>query len=97
MLTIYKYEVNFGLPTMVMLPGFPMVLHVGSQDGRVFFWAKVDTEAPLHPHYFQLVVTGGEVPPRSYYRGTTFVDNGFVETFVVHLFELGKPEEQQNG
>jgi len=86
MKTIYKYGFaeadNEGPVSFFQLPTGAEVLACGMQNGGLFLWAKVDTEAPLDIRAFQLVPTGGEVPDGK------FVATVFDAPFVWHIFEV---------
>lgn len=77
MKTIYKYEAYGG--ARVDLPAGAQILTLGVQDGWVYVWALIDTEAPTRPVRFTRVGTGWEMhPDPGTYVGTYHEAGGLV-------------------
>lgn len=86
MRTIYKYELEVAQEQIRALPAKAKVLSVQAQDGRVVFWAEVDTAAPIKERKFFCVGTGWEAPPEwAEYVGTIQLGQ-----FVWHFYDGGE-------
>lgn len=76
---IFKYPVFLQDEFSVNLPEGAQILSVQMQGGKPFFWALIDTDAPLKKYTFIVVGTGNPVKPG---------DKQFVGTFQMYGGEL---------
>jgi hypothetical protein len=84
-ITVWKFEVPFVDEPEVVLPRHAEVLHFGAQDGRLYIWARVDTEGvSFGARRFRLAGTGHEL---GVYAMARHVGTVYVPPLVWHLFE----------
>ena len=79
MKTVYKYSTGF-----VNMPKGAIVRKAGMQNGEVFVWAEVDTDAPKEERQFAVYGTGWEFDARNY----CYIDTVFDGAFVWHVYEV---------
>lgn len=80
MKTIYKYPLNHGRPTALILATDYRIVHVGI-DGhnRICVWVEFSQEAdPTERLILDYVGTGWDVSDSSEYIGTAITSDGFV-------------------
>lgn len=84
--TVWKWVVPFRGGPMAPVPKGGRIVHCGAdpETGEPALWVEVDPEAELERRQFQIVPTGGDVPPVSKHRGTAICGS-----FVWHVYELG--------
>lgn len=80
---VYKYGPLFVCEHQITIPADNKILHVGEQDGQMYFWAEVDPLTPIESRTFTIIGTGWAVPPDHEYRGTVVLRSGYVW----HLYE----------
>ena len=86
MKTIHKYELEITDEQSVAMPSMRQILSVGTQHGRVYVWALVDTDYAEAPVRFRIIGTGnpaGEEPNKDSFLGTVITDEG---KLVWHIF-----------
>jgi hypothetical protein len=89
MKTIWKYQLPRIPHTRFVLPRGAEIIHVGAQEGTLFLWALVDTEARPEAREIMLIGTGipwPDLPRLHRHLGTVQL-----EEFVWHVFELTPP------
>lgn len=80
---IFKYgPLSFGETNSFDLPEVFHVVHFGLQDGRMYFWAEIDTQEGQYPRKFAVIGTGWDVPEGHMHLGTA--QEG---SYVWHLYE----------
>ena len=85
--TVYKYPIELGGTTKILMPKDAIVRFAAVQHGQPQIWAEVDTLAPKEPRTFFSFGTGWELPadkPLGRYVGSFIVDNGAI---VQHCYE----------
>jgi len=82
MRAVHKYQLRKTDQTIVSMPKYAQIVHVGMQNDNLIMWAVVDTENPPENRVFNLRVTGGEVAEGESHVAT-FIDDWFVG----HVFE----------
>lgn len=88
MRTIHKHVISpdaFGYSQSFGIQHGAKFLSAGGQRGNVALWFEVETSNSGGSREFQVVPTGGEVPPYGEYRATVLFAAG---EFVVHLYEI---------
>lgn len=92
MSTVYKYRLTPGSRSVVEMPKYATILHVGSQDDGPVLWARVE-DRPLEQREFYVYGTGHPIDDTIEMRfvGTCQTESGFVW----HVFE--KPIERNIG
>jgi hypothetical protein len=81
---IFKYGLEPG-PQRVILPSIANLLHVGAQEGRLFMWAQVQSDAIQLERRIHVYGTGhamGEAPG-------AYVGTAIVGPYVWHVFDEG--------
>ena len=80
MKTIWKFELEITRNQVVAMPLGERVLSVGEQDGRLFVWALVDTDAEMMSVPFFVAGTGHQVNESSQWEfiDTVQMSNGLV-------------------
>lgn len=88
MTTIWKFPLS-DETTALEMPAGASILRVDVQDGSVFLWAMVDTDAPKETRFFLFYGTGYEIKDadRLKFLNTFFVKGG---VYVFHAFEVLK-------
>lgn len=81
--TICKYEIHNGKETHIAMPSAAKVVHADVQEGHVFIWAEVDTEANSVLRKFSYFGTGHDIPKNAVYIGTVFQGE-----YVWHIYEI---------
>ena len=61
---VYKYLVPFKEEVTLTLPIGANIIRVDSEDGHLYFWALVDTDASTEERKFYLSKTGGKGLPK---------------------------------
>ena len=85
MQTIYKYPLSSHRETTVRLPSGAKVLKIDVQNGDLFLWALVDTDAFLETRTIEVYGTGHPIPDGNrVFINTFFVHGG---EYVFHAFE----------
>lgn len=86
---VYKYEIPIDEDyPVVMLPEHAEVLSAGAQNGLLFLWARVSTDAPVKPRRFRLAGTEHLLAPDvGTFIGTIRVYGAARAPLVFHLFE----------
>ena len=82
MITIHKYFINDD--GIILLYDGYQILSVGTQNGRIYIWVKVDTKASLCKVQLRVYGTGwdlSELPLDATFIGTVFHD-----LFVYHIW-----------
>ena len=80
MMTIHKFQLHSG-PNSVLMPAGALPLCVHEQEGGLFLWARVNTEAPMSSLAVYVIGTGYELPPGALdldYFGTIHMQCGLV-------------------
>lgn len=91
MKTIHKYALGPTDRQTVDIPTGFRVRHVGPQRPTsatlegVMVWVEVDDSKPTVATTFQIVPTGGVVPPAGIYCGTAVMGDGFIW----HVYLIG--------
>jgi len=85
MRTIWKYPLKLGANTLEM-PNAAQALSVQAQDGVLYLWMLVRTEARTERRCFMVFGTGGEIPEKPLSHIGTVLCHGGV--LVCHVFEL---------
>lgn len=84
---VLKYQVPAVDSFTLGLPASARFLSVQEQNQLAQMWFEVDMGEQPGVRYFQLVMTGGEVPHAGAYLGTFQTHNGH---YVIHLYEVTK-------
>lgn len=78
MKTVYKYPMG-----ITLIPKGAIIRKAGIQNGEIFLWAEVDTDAPkVHRHIYAFG-TGHLIP-----ENACFIDTVFDGAFVWHVYEV---------
>lgn len=59
---IWKYQMPVKEEFTMKLPQCAQIIRIASENGYLWLWAIVDTEAPLEERYFKAFKTGGAMP-----------------------------------
>lgn len=84
MTTIFKYLLD-SAETTIELPYGAKPLRVDMQNGKIFLWAEVDTNAHIVKRTFEVFGTGHTLP----FAKRTFLNTFFVQDgeYVFHAYE----------
>lgn len=85
MQTIYKYEITNLDHTIINMPTFAKILHAGVQDGKIYIWARVNTDELASPRIIRCYGTGNDC---SYEGDQVYLGTVQLGLFVWHVFEL---------
>ena len=82
---IWKYHI--GSPTDIArthqaMPQGARILHVGSQEGKIYIWAEFENPEPARERCFAIYSTGSFIPQNAQYVGTTQIP-----PYVWHVYE----------
>jgi hypothetical protein len=101
MITIHKYELQVVSVQELELPLGAEILTVEAlskdthpascYNGKIFLWAKVDTDQPMIKHSIDIVGTSGACP-----RGAKHLGTVFMSPLVWHVFRR-IPMDELNG
>ncbi len=79
MRVIYKYELKIDNINTIIMPAEHVILKVAEQDGKLFFWAEVDTSTEEIGKIFMIYGTGQELSHGGYeYFDSVIMSNGLV-------------------
>lgn len=82
---IYKYQLNYGLNT-VLLPKGAKILSYGTTGATCVFWVDVDPEeVEASPHRFFVAFTGRNLPELDMDHKATVV---LLSGIVCHVFQI---------
>lgn len=76
MKTVYKYQIT--RVGKIKLPVGASVVHTDKQNGDIFIWCLVDTEAPTEEREFVVMGTGWDLGDEPFQYIGTIMDNGYV-------------------
>ena len=81
--TIFKYQMLVQEYFTMRLPKGAEIIRMDGQDGKLWLWAVVDTEAPDEARTFHMVKCGGAMPRiRSKKEGFSLVYRGCCAIFI---------------
>lgn len=91
MKTIFKYTISTLEDHVVIpMPKGAEILYLGTDQGVLCIWARVDTEEQREDRHFRIAGTGHSLEPNvGKYLGTFFLAGA---AFVFHVFEIVKGE-----
>lgn len=84
-ITIHKFELKFGLHT-ILIPRGAELLTVQTQSfNRIFLWARVNTDNPLEEVTFKVVGTGQDIATEDL---LTYIGTVQLPPFILHCFRV---------
>lgn len=76
---IYKYELEIDNINTIIMPSEHVILKVAEQDGKLFFWAEVETNAEEIGKIFMIYGTGQELSHSGFgYLDSVIMSSGLV-------------------
>ncbi|WP_020403778.1 DUF7352 domain-containing protein [Gracilimonas tropica] len=87
MKVIYKYKVQ---PSVMIREGAE-ILKIAYQNGELYLWAMVDSEADEEERNFCIVGTGNKLSSKA--KNGTYLETVFQQGYVWHIFEYNCKQE----
>jgi hypothetical protein len=83
---IWKFNLPISDTSIAVMPEHALPLSVAEQDGALYLWAEVNTDAPFSPREFKVRGTGHPLHGNEgKYIGTVVMKNGLVW----HVYDEG--------